>query len=125
MKHTAKWLVDYAWPNYYVMLGVHRQSTAAEIKLAWQRIATVTHPDHTTDQRAYMRFVSANKAYHCLRNMKLTQAYLLRLKLLGVECSVCSGSGTRVRTRGGWGGVAMLTACINCKGCGYMSQERN
>lgn len=57
--------------NYYDVLGVAQLATAAEIKLAYRRAASVWHPDRAIEQRReeYKEKLQAiNEAYAHLRD---------------------------------------------------------
>jgi hypothetical protein len=66
--------------------------------------------------------VRATYAYRILRDIHTEAQYLTQLKTLGAECEACRGTGTRARSRGGWGNVA-LEGCTTCQGCGYLPKE--
>lgn len=62
--------------DYYDVLGVAKQSTAAEIKKAYRRIAMKCHPDRNPDNaEAEEKFKEASEAYEILSDQEKRSAY--------------------------------------------------
>jgi curved DNA-binding protein CbpA len=63
-------------PDYYAVLGVRRDVSAAEIDRAYRRAARATHPDvHPHDRSAAERFRAATVAYETLRDPARRASY--------------------------------------------------
>lgn len=61
--------------DYYKVLGVERDATAAAIKKAYRELATKYHPDANPDKRAKQRFQQIQKAYDVLGDAEKRKAY--------------------------------------------------
>lgn len=62
--------------DYYEVLGVSRQCTAEELKVAFRKIAMDSHPDrHPDDPRAHDRFKEASEAYGVLSDPERRRSY--------------------------------------------------
>jgi DnaJ-domain-containing protein 1 len=62
--------------NFYRMLGVAPCAGDAEIKVAFRKLAKMSHPDlNSGDARAEKRFKDVNRAYATLRDPAARAAY--------------------------------------------------
>jgi hypothetical protein len=62
--------------NYYQILGVNSDASAAEIKRAFHRLAFKYHPDHhPEDPQSAQQFRIVNEAYQTLSNPQLRSNY--------------------------------------------------
>ena len=61
--------------NYYEILGVSVNSTTAEIKSAYRKLARKYHPDINKAADAMNKFKNITKAYETLSNQKLREQY--------------------------------------------------
>lgn len=62
--------------NYYAILGIHRDASAAEIKQAYRRLTLETHPDRWPDDPdAMRRFQEVSEAYDVLGDVARRARY--------------------------------------------------
>ena len=61
--------------DFYVILGVERNATDADIKRAFRKLAQQWHPDVNTDPAAHERFKEINEAYQVLSDPERRQRY--------------------------------------------------
>src|SRR2546423_3911320 len=62
--------------DYYEVLGVGRNATAEELKLAYRKLALQYHPDRNNgDPQAEARFKEINEAYEVLSDQSKRQRY--------------------------------------------------
>lgn len=61
--------------DYYKVLGVSRDSSAADIKKAYLNLAAKYHPDVNPDKKAKERFQEVQKAYEVLGDQEKRKAY--------------------------------------------------
>lgn len=62
-------------PNYYDILGLSRDSTKAEIKKAYRRLALEYHPDVNKSVNAHDKFIAINEAYLILFDDEAREKY--------------------------------------------------
>lgn len=58
--------VGMEYKDYYKVLGVKREASAADIKRAYQKLARKYHPDVNKEKNSEERFKEVNEAYHAL-----------------------------------------------------------
>lgn len=64
------------FPNYYETLGVGREASAEEIKLAFRKLARVHHPDVAKDKvTGEAKFKEINEAYEVLGDPEKRRRY--------------------------------------------------
>src|SRR5258706_15011804 len=61
--------------DLYMVLGVARDASDAEIKRAFRKLAQQTHPDVNASVGADIRFKEINEAYQVLSDPQRRQAY--------------------------------------------------
>lgn len=61
--------------NYYRILGISKNATAAEIKSAYRKLALKYHPDKNPDKDATKTFQAINEANEVLSDPKKRRAY--------------------------------------------------
>lgn len=61
--------------DYYDILGVSKNATAAEIKKAYRKLALKQHPDRNKSSNANEKFKEINEAYEILSDSKKKQTY--------------------------------------------------
>lgn len=61
--------------NAYDVLGVDRTASAAEIRMAWKRLAAQLHPDRNPDPTAGDRLAEVNRAYERLSDPEGRRRY--------------------------------------------------
>jgi curved DNA-binding protein CbpA len=66
--------------DYYEVLGVSRNASAAQIKRAYRRLIKRCHPDVNSSPRAAERTVELNEAYGVLADTQARMSYDLDLK---------------------------------------------
>ena len=93
--------------DYYVVLGVEKGATGAEIKKAFRRIAMKFHPDRNSDDKnSDEKFKEAQEAYEVLGDEEKKSAYD-RFGHAGVDGN--SGGGGS-----GSGGAGSATSSATC-----------
>lgn len=63
------------YKDYYEILGVKRESTAAEIKASYRKLARKFHPDVNKTKEAEQKFKDLNEAYEVLSDKEKRQRY--------------------------------------------------
>ena len=63
------------YKDYYEILGIKRESTAAEIKSAYRKLARKYHPDVNKTKDAEQKFKDINEAYEVLSDKEKRQRY--------------------------------------------------
>jgi molecular chaperone DnaJ len=61
--------------DFYVLLGVSREASEAEIKKAYRKLAMEFHPDRNSTPQAEARFKEITEAYEVLRDPQKRAAY--------------------------------------------------
>ena len=88
--------------DYYEVLGVSRDSSEADIKKAYRRLAKENHPDlHPGDKEAEARFKEINEAYEVLSNSDKRAKYD-QFGHAGVDPNFGAGGGYSGFTGGGF-----------------------
>lgn len=108
--------------NPWEILGVHRKSSAVEIRGAYLDRAAVFHPDIVKGME--VRFVEATKAYEILKDPVKTKKFIA--KLVGSKpCAGCRGHGCTAKGKGIT--AKKYTACDDCGGSGiiFKKEETN
>ncbi len=63
------------YKDYYQILGVKREATAAEVKAAYRKLARKLHPDVNKTKEAEQKFKDLNEAYEVLSDKTKRQRY--------------------------------------------------
>ena len=83
--------------DYYEVLGVGRNASAAEIKKAYRKLAKKYHPDtNPNDKQAEEKFKEVSEAYDVLGDEEKRKMYgACRSRVAAVDtCHTCGGAGT-------------------------------
>src|SRR4030065_660623 len=87
--------------DYYETLGVERNTSEAEIKKAYRRLAMKLHPDRNPgDKTTEAKFKEAKEAYEVLSDAQKRAAYD-QFGHAGVDPSAAAGAGGGVLFAGG------------------------
>lgn len=109
--------------NPWYALGVHRQSSDEDIRLAFINIAKLHHPDASQWSKRYSMDVwqAANTAYAILKDGKKRSAFIKEMMIVCAPCAPCKAAGV---LRKGSGLVRVtLTPCANCQGAGAIIKK--
>jgi molecular chaperone DnaJ len=101
--------------DYYLVLGVERNASEAEIKRAYRKLAQQWHPDVNPDPSAHDRFTEINEAYQVLSDPDRRQRY----DMFGV--AGLGGAGTGFE---GFGGFSDIFDAFFGGGAGATSARR-
>ncbi len=102
--------------HHFHMLGVHYESTAAELTAARRVLAQEFHPDLNGDPSAAGVMTDINVAYDTLSNKQLRFLYMLTLSQ--TACAACGGAGCKKKQVGGFRGGVRRYVCMQCNGSG-------
>lgn len=115
--------------NPWKILGVHRQSTPEEIRLAFHDIAKACHPDKLYGHgvrkgvsAALDTFNEANEAYSILKDAKATSSFIKNAMLFCAECPKCKGKGATFKSVGFT--QKTFTVCATCGGAGFLIDNK-
>ena len=98
-----------------LILGVHRQSTDAEIKERYRLLCMKYHPDRDGGVRE--RFDEIQEAYARLKGVARLR-HFKEMEFLGEKCEACDGFGTTRQQKGFH--IVATHACPICHGSGYV-----
>lgn len=101
--------------NPWHVLGVHRASTAEEVKNAYHGLMRQHHPDAGGDTA---KAAEITQCYKALTNPMLLKSYIDTLTVLGTPCMPCNGRGYSYKQKGLTAKVT--TPCGFCGGRGLL-----
>ena len=104
--------------DFYVILGVERTASDAEIKRAFRKLAQRWHPDVNTDPAAHERFKEINEAYQVLSDPDRRTRYDT-FGRAGVDGGAAGGAGFE-----GFGGFSDIFDAFFGGGAGATSARR-
>lgn len=104
--------------NAYKELGVHRESTDAEIKSVYRTLAMKLHPDRPGSDEG--QFLRVSQAYNLLKGVARLHT-LDELRLRGDVCMNCDSLGVK-RKQKRFTHVE-ISSCNHCGGCGYVPRK--
>src|SRR4029078_4625059 len=104
--------------DFYVILGVERTATDAEIKRAFRKLPQQWHPDVNTDPAAQERFKEINEAYQVLSDPERRSRYYM---CGGAGVDGAAGGGTGFE---GFGGFSDIFDAFFGGGAGAASARR-
>ena len=104
--------------DFYVVLGVERNASDAQIKAAYRKLAQQWHPDVNTDPEAEERFKEVNQAYQVLGDPERRQRYDM-FGRAGVDGAGGAGAGFE-----GFGGFSDIFDAFFGGGAGTATARR-
>ncbi len=107
--------------NPFQILGVHQKSTNEEIRAAYIKIATKTHPDKKKGKEKL--FEEATLAYTVLKTKQARQQWNDLAPIYGNMCQACRGAGVTSKSKGFT--EREYSACSVCFGAGYIVKGDN
>lgn len=99
----------------YQLLGVHRESTDAEIKAAYRDKCGALHPDRNGGDAE--QFVPVAQAYARIKTAPLRKEHTEWMQFMGRVCMTCDGLGVKKKGKGFK--LVVVGACTDCGGSGY------
>ena len=106
--------------DFYVILGVERTASDAEIKRAFRKLAQQWHPDVNTDPEAQERFKEVNEAYQVLSDPERRSRY----DMFGRAGVDGAGAGPGAAGFEGFGGFSDIFDAFFGGGAGASSARR-
>ena len=104
--------------DFYVVLGVERNASDAQIKAAYRKLAQQWHPDVNTEPEAEERFKEVNQAYQVLGDPERRQRYDM-FGRAGVDGAGGAGAGFE-----GFGGFSDIFDAFFGQGAGSGTARR-
>ena len=108
--------------SFYEVLGVDKQSTPAEIKARWKKLAWDLHPDrHGNTETVNAAFAVLSRAYANLSDPALRNRYDTQNSVGSMPCEKCRTLG-RLWSRVGFAS-GKSRPCDACGGTGYLKKQ--
>lgn len=83
--------------SHYAVLGIAQTATSEEIRAAWRRLASQTHPDKVQGREDEYKDIA--RAYDALWHPISRGLYDIELRMLS-KCQRCGGTGTVQKQKG-------------------------